>query len=428
MDTSRSYFTNNILKRNGVRLGDCLEIHPMLGRKRTLLLNRTKYTIAKGDQYKCHLNGYNIELPGITEEQLNFELILCQDESLNKDDQPSRYLLKAIGDQPFRINGTYSYESFLERGDRVGLGLNRLTFDHKVTTVADLEDPFLQNLKVVESDLSVMIEGETGTGKSHLANQIHERSGRLGRFIHVNLSSFSLSLIESELFGHVKGAFTGAINNKRGAFMEADKGTLFLDEIDSLPLEIQTKILLFLDSKEVRSVGGSGHSKSDVRLIFASGQSLSTLVKNQKLRKDLYYRLHAGASITLPPLRQNLERMQQLCQQFAMEHQLVISKELIDLYKTLPWPGNIRQLLGHLHKKKVMTNGRRLSYCPLDDSLLLKEGIEHWVMPQGDLITLSQLKQRYVQRVFEQFGRDCTRSAKTLGVSTNTVRRMVANL
>ena len=164
-----------------------------------------------------------------------------------------------------------------------------------------------QNL--INSDLKILISGETGTGKSHLARKVHEKSGRLGEFVAINLSSFNPQLIESELFGHKKGSFTGAIHDKTGAFSMAKNGTLFLDEIDSLPLDLQTKLLTFIDNKKFRRVGDTKEESINTRLIFASGRPLEQLVEQGSFRKDLFFRLKSGHSVEMASLRNDIPRI-----------------------------------------------------------------------------------------------------------------------
>ena len=205
--------------------------------------------------------------------------------------------------------------------------------------------------KALSSMTNIILEGETGTGKTHLAKLIHKMSGGEGRLVHLNLAACSPNLIESELFGHVKGAFTGAIYNHIGAFEMAHRGTLFLDEIDSLPWEIQTKLLIVLESMEIRPVGAEFVRKIDMRIIFASSRPLVELVENKILREDLYYRINRGLHKKLPSLRESPHLLEKVVLDFLQKYNLNCCPRLLDYYKTLNWPGNIRQLLGHLEKK-----------------------------------------------------------------------------
>ncbi|MEI8348301.1 MAG: sigma 54-interacting transcriptional regulator, partial [Pseudomonadota bacterium] len=268
-------WAKDVLHKRGLRPGDNMIISPMQGNQRVLTLKYAQYNISSSDGHQVEQKFGEIRLPMLPGHIFEFSLILCRSHLDPLSDTEARYFLRANSSLPFRLNGSFSYFSFLERGDQVMVGLNKMHFtppgesdNHQQQL---LNNPILSDENLLRSDMSILLEGETGTGKTFLAKKIHEYARRPGRLVHLNLSSFSTQLLESEIFGHIKGAFTSAINSKRGALLEADRGTLFLDEIDSLNWEIQTKLLLFLDSKEVRPVGGDRAQQVDVRLIFASG-------------------------------------------------------------------------------------------------------------------------------------------------------------
>jgi transcriptional regulator of acetoin/glycerol metabolism len=337
----------------GVREDDEFMLDLFQERRRVFRLKRTKYKIVTAPKFYFDFASAEIHLPVFGSAQSEFELALVQHSGSTEYNEKSRYLIKSLGESPFRLNGVQCFEAFIERGDVIDIGFNRIKFlrpkshlkiSEKAKSVIDLLTE-----EMIKSPLNIMIEGETGTGKTTLAKTIHEESARSGRFIHLNLSSFAPSLIESELFGHVKGAFTGAITEKRGAILEAHKGTLFLDEIDSLSLELQTKLLLFLDNYEVRAVGGSTTQKADVRLIFASGTKMKQLIQKQKMRRDFYYRLTSGVVVTLENLRDNPAKISEFCLEFEKQNLTILCEDLIKYYQECPWPGNIRQLLSHLN-------------------------------------------------------------------------------
>ena len=278
--------------------------------------------------------------------------------------------------------------------------------------------------KITNSEISILYVGETGTGKTYLAHQVHLESGRAGNFVHLNLSSFSPSLIESELFGHIKGAFTGAIREKQGAILEASQGTLFLDEIDSLPFELQTKLLLFLDSKMVRAVGGFQSKKSDARLIFASGQNLEKLVNQKEMRKDFYYRISSGMVKQLEPLRENKRRIANFCEAYCLDKKVYLSPQLEKFILKFSWPGNLRQLIGHLDKKYVLSKGPRLEFCS-EDSVLINESLSLPEYEEEEILTISELKKRHALKTYYQTGRNIKASAKVLGITANTMRTLM---
>lgn len=240
--------------------------------------------------------------------------------------------------------------------------------------------------KVAASSATVLIRGESGTGKSLLAEVIHRHSARAGGpFVEVHCAALSPGLLESELFGHVKGAFTGADRDKVGRFQLAHGGTLFLDEIGDLGLEIQTKLLRVLQERTFEPVGSSQSATVDVRLITATHQPLEELVRRGRLREDLYYRLNV-ISVEMPPLRERRDDIPELALHFLRECALRCNKkvegiddEAFDLLMTHPWPGNIRQLENVIERAVVMADGALIGATDLPAELV------EW-RPEGDLL------------------------------------------
>ncbi len=208
-----------------------------------------------------------------------------------------------------------------------------------------------QAARAARTPFNVLLEGETGTGKSRLATIIHNLSARRdGRFITVHMGALPLNLAESELFGHVKGAFTGADRNHTGLAEAADGGTMFLDDIDSCPTELQAKLLRFVEEKKFTPLGSTVEKKVDVRIIAASNRILKIEALAGRFRQDLYYRL-ADTTITMPPLRGTPDAIAPLALKFLREtcdelgrSRLIFNDEALDLLSRMPWPGNIRQL------------------------------------------------------------------------------------
>lgn len=405
----------------GIRDSDEFSITVFQEGKKSYKLNRFKYTIKSADKFHFDFIKSEIHLPIFHKDSCEYELILTNTSRSLQNNSASRYLLRSLGQVPFRLNGMWSFEAFIERGDIVDIGFNRIHFSMPTLF---LTDDLLSHvpLEIIESNLSILIEGETGTGKTTLAKKIHEASGVAGEFIHLNLSSFSVGLIESELFGHVKGAFTGAFTNKKGAFVQAHRGTLFLDEIDSLPRELQTKLLLFLENFEVRPVGGEISQKVHVRLIFASGRDLKNLVADQSFRSDFYYRLISGHALKLQNLATDKDAIKKFCNKFANEEMVVIGDELISYYEKMKWPGNIRQLKSHLVKKKIFANGKKFVFDKFDEELC-----ERTVQDQsfGHLVALEKIKYEYCLNAYFKMGKNIRQTSRALQVSENTLRAIL---
>jgi formate hydrogenlyase transcriptional activator len=227
----------------------------------------------------------------------------------------------------------------------------------------------LQDIEMVAPvDCGVLVQGETGTGKEVIARAIHEASPRRNNcFVALNCAAIPGALLESELFGHEKGAFTGAVAQAMGRFQSADRGTLFLDEIGDLPLELQPKLLRALQEKEIERLGGGRTVQVDVRVIAATNQNLAQMVDERKFRADLYYRLNVFP-MTLPPLRERGEDIplliEHFVQKFAQRQGKTIEQipdEVMDALKRYDWPGNIRELQNVIERGVIMTTGPVLS-------------------------------------------------------------------
>jgi hypothetical protein len=410
------------VEQYGLRFGDRVKINPAIGRSVEIELNRTHYIIMMNSQDQTH-HGTLWTLPKLDAPVGEFELRLVGSKKSVGCEQDGRYYLRSKKSKPFILNGNYCYEAILCRGDKVQIGYNVMEFLVPNRLLPDSVLPLPND--IVQSDLNILLQGETGTGKTTLAKIIHEQARPSGPFVHLNIASFSMSLLESELFGHVKGAFTGAHQEKLGALRESHGGTLFLDEVDSLSLEMQTKLLLFLEDRMVRPVGGNQCYQCDVRLIFASGKNLASCVAAAQMRSDFAFRLKSGFVHTVLPLRERPDHIEKLCRSFEISNGIFITKGLVEHYKKMLWPGNIRELMSHLNKKKILTKSLRLDLCALDDQLLLSEG--HIEEPVGeDTLPLDEVKKYYCYKIFRKYGGSVRRSAQVLGISPATLRQMVA--
>lgn len=412
------------IESQGLRLGDSCRITPVVGKKCTLTLNRHRLDLVSAKYRPPGLSFSYIDLPNSGFQQFHYRLEL---ESPAKE---GRFVLKTIEGEPFWLNGTAAREAYIERMDRLFIDDNRLTFDpfdFAESVLRECQHPILLEEALISSDLKILIQGETGTGKTFLASKIHEKSRRPGKFVAVNLSSFNPQLIESELFGHKKGSFTGAHQDKIGAFEDAEGGTLFLDEIDSLPLELQTKLLTFLDEHKFRRVGEMTVRSIRTRLIFAAGKRLESLVQKGDFRQDFYYRLKSGHTVDLTSLRNDPQKIKQTCSLFSLKHDVTLSVRLMDFYLTLAWPGNLRQLIGHLEKKRILSRSRKLDFDHLDEELLRgSSSLMEMDFPK-EIVPMKDFKTEYVKRALTICGGNLSLAARRLRLTEKTVRSIVGS-
>lgn len=405
-------------QKKGIGIEDEMIFYPVQGKRKVIPMRRTEYFINASKQSYFPLWGQEVGGVRITWREVY------------SDDRRGVYTVEAIT-EPFLYNGNYVWKAILCHGDEISLGYNRLRFIRKQVDDHALvlkKDYCMEKENLYRSSLNIVIEGETGTGKSYLAKKIHEVSKRNGRFVHINLASFSKNLIESELFGHIEGAYTGAVRDKRGAILEANQGTLFLDEIDSLPLDLQLKLLLFLDNKKVRPVGGMKDRKVDVRLIFASGQSLKSCVQQGSMRKDFYYRINAGHKEYLKPLRLTPDILRSFCEKYLENLGYFISGKLLEFYEKYSWPGNIRQLKAHLDKKIIFSKGQKIIFDKWDSDLV-SSGLDREMSEvfEYNELTFSELKTSYFLRTYYQLG-SYQAASKKLGIAERTLRKFLDNL
>jgi formate hydrogenlyase transcriptional activator len=241
---------------------------------------------------------------------------------------------------------------------------NPRRFEQLIGKSRALEEVLEQVQRVAPTDSTVLVQGETGTGKELIAQAIHDLSSRFGRpFIKLNCAAIPFDLLESELFGHEKGAFTGAVAQKVGRFELADRGTLFLDEVGDIPLGLQPKLLRVLQEQEFERLGGTRTHQVDVRLVAATHRNLVEMVKRNEFRSDLYYRLNVFP-IPLPPLRERREDIPALVEHFVeiygrrMNKQIeCISPETMRALTSYHWPGNIRELQNFIERSVIVTSG-----------------------------------------------------------------------
>lgn len=291
--------------------------------------------------------------------------------------------------------------------------------------------------RVAGTGLPVLLTGESGTGKEVVASALHRRSQRAEKpFVAVNCGAIPAELIESELFGHVRGSFTGADRDRRGLWEEADGGTVFLDEITETTPAFQVKLLRALQEGEIRRVGSNHTQSLDVRVIAASNQDVEVEVKAGRFRKDLFYRLNA-VSIVLPPLRERREDILSLASTFAkqiysLSPPVTFSREALSLFEQYAWPGNIRELENAVVRAAAMCDGtvrvqdlpERIRNFQRDSEGSRDETADH-IEAKEEWPALAEIEGRYVTRVLDHTGGNKQAAARLLGVDRKTLDRMI---
>jgi len=295
-----------------------------------------------------------------------------------------------------------------------------------------LADMLAQGELVASTDSTVLILGETGTGKELVARMIHNLSPRRDRaFVKVNCAAIPRDLLESEMFGHERGAFTGAVAQRIGRFELADKGTLFLDEVGDIPAELQPKLLRVLQEQEFERLGGTRTVRTDVRLIAATHRNLSQMVAEEKFRADLFYRLNVFP-ITIPPLRERVEDIPYLIEFFARKYGDQMQKridgmsfEAMKVLTQYTWPGNIRELQNLVERAVILSRGPMLE-PPFAELIRVKPDVP------AEPVTLEDAERAHILQTLRKTNGQLTGAAAMLGVPRTTlfykIRRLGINL
>ena len=282
---------------------------------------------------------------------------------------------------------------------------------------------------VAETDSTVLIIGETGTGKEHITNIIHYNSQRKNKpFIKVSCAILSREIFESELFGHVKGAFTGADADKKGRFELADGGTLYLDDIDDLPIDLQVKLLRVLQEGEIERVGSSLTIKIDVRLIASTKKNLRQMVDEGKFREDLYYRINIFP-IKLSPLRERNKDIKKIFQfyvnKYSASKNLQISPEVFNILESYPWPGNIRELKNIAERMVILATHDGIiesKHVPLGIKTSSSISAKNYNLDKSLEETLSEIEINAIKLALEKTNQNKTKAAEILGIPPSTLR------
>jgi two-component system NtrC family response regulator len=309
------------------------------------------------------------------------------------------------------LDAKYGFESILGRSKRL-------------LAVLDLAS------RAAQTTSTVLIRGETGTGKELIARAIHFNSPRKEQpFVTINCGAIPKDLLESELFGHVKGSFTGAIGNKTGKVESANGGTLFLDEIGDMPSSLQVKLLRLLQNQEIEKVGATGPSKVDVRIIAATHRNLQGMIETETFREDLYYRLSV-IPLELPPLRERADDIPELVRLFfkaaCEKHhrkELVLPEELMDRFVRYNWPGNVRELENVIERLVVLADSDLIRATDLPDFLHPDDapaGNFHVKLP-AEGFSLEGLERDLILKALQKFDWNQSHAAKHLGLSRKTL-------
>ncbi len=340
--------------------------------KKIPVIDTANYVFIDGEEY---LVGMAIDISKLRETEEKLQQVITELQAL-KDQLESEnvYLRKEIGNR-------YGFEKIIGESEPLMHSLYRIK-------------------QVAPTDSTVLLEGETGTGKELFAASIHKLSKRRHKpFIKVNCASLPATLIESELFGHEKGAFTGAVQKQIGRFELADGGTIFLDEIGEIPVELQSKLLRILQEGEFERIGNPKTIKVDVRIVAATNRNLEKQIRKKLFRKDLYYRLNVYP-VTIAPLRDRITDIPLLAEHFVKRFNRSLGKKIkrvpkktIRQLQAYSWPGNIRELENIIERAVIVSTGKSLTVEPL-----LKPGFEE----EGQLLPLAEFERQYIIRVLEK--------------------------
>ena len=306
----------------------------------------------------------------------------------------------------------------------------KYSFSEIIGTSEALQKVFRIVEKVTDTNASVLIQGESGTGKELFARSIHFNSSRRTKpFLAINCGALPESLLESELFGHTKGAFTGATSDKKGLFRSADNGTILLDEIGEMPQNLQVKLLRALQEHEVTPVGSSSAIKFDARIIAATNKNLEQEVAENRFREDLFYRLNV-IEINLPPLRKRREDIPLLVKYFVSKisreqnsEEKPISKEAMSAFLNYDWQGNVRELQNAIERAYILSDGEIKKENLPAKIINQTENALEMRDPEGLRPTLEEMERRYILEILESAGQDKTDAAEILGIDLSTLYR-----
>ena len=402
-----------------------------------------------------------IRIEGRVTGALSIDKMLISEQQLESD---RRFLevIAALLAQAIQINRMVmrQKEELLEENAQLRAQVrDRFRFENIIGDSPAMHDVFSVVGQVANSRATVLLLGETGTGKEMIAKAIHHNSPRKDKpFIRVNCGALTGTLLESELFGHVKGSFTGAIKDKMGRFEAADGGTIFLDEIGTMEPVLQVKLLRVLQEREFERVGDTAVVKIDVRVIAATNADLQEQVAKGNFREDLFYRLNV-VSIYLPPLRNRREDVPRLIDYFLDKYNVVngrslkkINREMLNVLTRYPWPGNVRELENAIERSVVLSNDEEFTedllplsvrmfaqqrrQSPTSESIesltrrLADQAIQEYELREGEIyqLVMDQVEYALIDRALGRCGNVKTKAADFLGINRNTLNKKVKDL
>jgi len=337
----------------------------------------------------------------------------------------------------FTLKRAVNYHSLQEKVKKLSELVNQSKpFDDLLGESVPMQRLYDLINRVADSDASILIMGESGTGKELVAQALHKQSHRhVGPFVAVNCAALPESLLESELFGHCKGAFTDAKTERKGLFLEADSGTLFLDEIGSLPLTLQPKLLRALEEHSVRPVGSDKEVPFDVRVFAGTNRDLETAIEEGRFREDLFYRINV-VQVELPPLRSRgtdiLLLAQHFLNQFATRSgkQVVgISDKVADKLLGYTWPGNVRELRNAIEHAVALTHYEKIAVEDMPEKIRAYHSSHILIGSDNptELVPMEEVERRYILHVLKAVGGNRTLAARVLGLDRKTLYRKISH-
>lgn len=412
------------------------------GHAKTLLLKKVKLAVTKGRELgKEFVIDKGLLRIGSKKENN----VVIADDTVSRhhaviEEKKGQYVIKDLGSTNGTfVNGLRISEAFLNEGSIIKLGNTELRFipvEEKIELLPSKKDRFgdivgkskeMKEIfgileKISKTDATVLITGETGTGKELVAKAIHENSNRSKKpFVVIDCSAIARNLIESELFGHEKGAFTGAVSTRHGAFETANGGTIFLDEVGELEPDMQPRLLRVLEAREIKRVGSTNIIPVDVRIIAATNRDLSAEIKKNRFREDLFYRLSV-ININLPQLRDRKDDISLLIDYFIKANKIRkvkgVAKETLDILINYRWPGNVRELRNVIERAIALGAS---DYIEPKDLILLKPQASEKDTADLSGKTLEEIEKSAIIQTLKAHKGNKTTTAKALGIAYSTL-------